>query len=236
MKYTKAFLDEKFRLFNKTIFGNRLPKPFIELSHARSFIGKCIYTIDKRSLWTNKRNGICTLRFSTSFDFPERDLEDVIIHEMIHYHIAYEGLKDSSPHGHIFLKMMEDINDKYGRNISVRTRIESRDGERKMTPKPEKDFSMHVVAVVTFKDGRKGIKVLPRIEQRIATYYNTVLASAEVDSISLHYTYDTFFDRYPTSSVLKVHMVDMKEIEKYFEDSKRMYCKGDEVVFEDGRK
>ena len=96
MIFTEAFVVEKFREFNKTIFYNTLPEPTFQLSRARSFLGKCV-TRRLRGLEALKKMSHieCTLRFSTSFDLPENELEDVIIHEMIHYRIAYNCMRDT---------------------------------------------------------------------------------------------------------------------------------------------
>ena len=49
----------------------------------------------------------------------ERLLEDTIIHEMIHYHILSNQLQDTSAHGKLFRKMMDDINARFGRNVTI---------------------------------------------------------------------------------------------------------------------
>ena len=43
------------------------------------------------------------LRINKRIDLPEQEIEDIIIHEMIHYHIAYNGIKDTSTHGRVFM-------------------------------------------------------------------------------------------------------------------------------------
>ena len=42
---------------------------------------------------------------------------------MIHYSIAYTGVKDSSPHGIVFREMMDALNRKHGWEISVSARM-----------------------------------------------------------------------------------------------------------------
>lgn len=36
------------------------------------------------------------IRISTAFDLSERELEDVGIHEMVHYYIAVNNIRDTS--------------------------------------------------------------------------------------------------------------------------------------------
>lgn len=61
------------------------------------------------------------ISISDYYSMTSDNLEDVMIHEMIHYSIAYTGLRDSSPHGVVFRGMMDAINRKYGRHVSVMT-------------------------------------------------------------------------------------------------------------------
>ena len=50
---------------------------------------------------------------------PFEELRDVIVHEMIHYHLAYTGEDWRVRHGESFKKMAEELNDEYGLNIQV---------------------------------------------------------------------------------------------------------------------
>ena len=62
------------------------------------------------------------MRISLDFDLPQEEWEDVVIHEMIHLHIAHHDIKDSSSHGPKFRAMMADINRRHGRRICVTAR------------------------------------------------------------------------------------------------------------------
>ena len=59
------------------------------------------------------------LRINTRIDLPEEEIEDTIIHEMIHYFIEVNKMEDSSAHGPLFLHMMNTINEKFGRHLTV---------------------------------------------------------------------------------------------------------------------
>ncbi|KAI7694736.1 hypothetical protein SSS_04955 [Sarcoptes scabiei] len=48
-----------------------------------------------------------------------RDLVQVLLHEMIHAYIYFSGIKDSGPHGHRFLDLMQQINQAAKTNITV---------------------------------------------------------------------------------------------------------------------
>ncbi len=99
-----TFVTETFRKFNLLIFSTGLPLPKICLTHARTFRGKLVYR--RRISPLGSTTSDFELRISADYDAPEEDWEDVVIHEMIHLYIAFNGIKDSSSHGPVFRKMM----------------------------------------------------------------------------------------------------------------------------------
>lgn len=107
------FMQDSFRRFNAEIFGGELPVPAFLLSNGRSFQGKCIFT--------RRGNTVCNpkIRLSICFDLPLREWEDVMIHEMLHLRIALIPECKETPHGPTFMRMMREINSKFGRNLSV---------------------------------------------------------------------------------------------------------------------
>ena len=51
-----------------------------------------------------------SISVSNYYKLTTEQIDDVLIHEMIHYSIAYTGLKDTSSHGIVFRGMMDKIN------------------------------------------------------------------------------------------------------------------------------
>ena len=191
------------------MFAGQLPKLPIELSDAKTFLGVCAFKTRKGK----DGKEICydfKLRINTRIDLPETEIEDTIIHEMIHYFIGYNQLEDASAHGPMFLHMMNSINAKYGRHLSVSYKVTKEQREQAIDAKQH----WRVVAVVKFKDGRYGIKVLPRIQQRIVNYYTKVSSSKDVERVELYMSNNVYFNRFPNSSVLNAHYVDIEEINK----------------------
>lgn len=191
------------------MFAGQLPKLPIELSDAKTFLGVCAFKTRKGK----DGKEICydfKLRINTRIDLPETEIEDTIIHEMIHYFIGYNQLEDASAHGPMFLHMMNSINAKYGRHLSVSYKVTKEQREQAIDAKQH----WRVVAVVKFKDGRYGIKVLPRIQQRIVNYYTKVGSSKDVERVELYMSNNVYFNRFPNSSVLNAHYVDIEEINK----------------------
>lgn len=209
MRASIAIVQKKFDLFNRQMFGGHLPPLPIRISDAATFLGMCVAKV--RTLPDGqRRHSDFELRMSMRHDIGERELEDVIIHEMIHYFIMYNELNDTSPHGEIFKAMMRSINRTYGRNITISRRITT---EEKAAITSERK-KWHVIAVIRFRDGRYGIKVLPRVVPKILDYHRHVSAVPEVLSVDLFLHNDPFFNRYPTSAAYKVHETDSLQLNK----------------------
>lgn len=118
MVATIPYIEGKFNEYNGLIFNGELPAIPIKLSKAKTSLGQLAFK--RRRTWYGRTvYSDFRLRVSTHFDLPENELEDIIIHEMIHYYIFVNRLKDKSAHGSLFRQMMKDINTRYGRNISI---------------------------------------------------------------------------------------------------------------------
>ena len=219
MKATIPYVEKKFEEFNQLMFDGQLPKLPIELSDAKTFLGLCVYK-KRRTILGRTECYDFKLRISTRIDLVEAEVEDIIIHEMIHYYIGYNNLKDSSAHGRVFRHIMNTINEKFGRHIKISHKLTKEEKEQLYDTKRR----WRVVAYVTFKDGRTGIKVLPRIMPRIANYYNAVSRESSVESIELYMTNNPFFNRYPSSSAFRVHYIDKAEADKHLQGAEKMGC------------
>ena len=221
MRATIDFIQQKFDEFNRQIFNGVLPAIPIKLSNAKTFQGQLAFKIRRL-----KNGGVerydYTLRVSTRYDLPQTEVEDTIIHEMIHYYIGYNKLEDASAHGPLFVGIMNEINRKFGRHLTVSHKSTKEQREQLQ----DKRSHYHVIAVVNFHDGRTGFKVLPRVLRSILYYYNNVSANKEIDSIQLYMSNNVFFNRYPNSSSLKVHLLEADEIYKQLEGAEKMACDG----------
>ncbi|MCQ2289554.1 MAG: SprT-like domain-containing protein [Muribaculaceae bacterium] len=214
MEITVGYVRQQFDRFNALCFGGKLPPVPIKLSNARSFLGVCSY---KRR--PDGRGGEVkydfVLRINTRIDLPPAEVEDTILHEMIHYYIGVNQLKDTAPHGRLFKTLMDEINTRHGRHITISHRCTPQQQEQAVDTRRR----WHVVAVLTLANGNTGIKVLPRIVQRITHYYNAVIQSPQVAAIKLYMTDDPYFNRYPNSSSLKAHHVDPAELTAHLHGS-----------------
>ena len=121
MLVTLPFIEDRFREYNVLMFGGALPPLPIKLGRARTRLGSLGYSYRRRLLVKREMYNF-HMRFSTYYDLPQEVWENVIIHEMIHYHLAITGQQDGTPHGKNFRRMMDEINTKYGRHLTVSIR------------------------------------------------------------------------------------------------------------------
>lgn len=200
---TIEYVQQKFREFNVTMFDGRLPEPPISITNAKTYLGVCAFR--KHRNWHGRLEySDFKIRISRRFDLPQEEIDDTIIHEMIHYYIGLFSPADMPGHSALFRRMMADINTRYGRHISVSHRLSKEQQEQAIDHRPKK----HIVARVVLKDGRTGIKVIPCMERHVRRYRRGMMASGKVSSIEFFQTTDPFFNRFPSSSAFTVYFPD----------------------------
>lgn len=225
MKPTIPFLKEKFIRFNNAIFGGRLPEIPITLCDVSSFIGQ--YKSKIRVNDDGRREHYDhLLRFSAAFDLSERDLEDVVIHEMIHYFIAYNGLNDRTAHGPLFKALMQSVNENHGRNISVSHRTTRGQIEEAKSVKSK----WHIIAILHFTSGQSGVKVLPRVIPKIIAYYRAISASTNISRVDLFLHNDPWFNRFPTSVGRRCQAITKEEIADHLKGAHTLLVKGNKLI------
>ncbi len=199
MTVTLSYAQEQFDRFNALIFSGKLPPVPIVLTRAGSFLGRLCY-VRRRTLLGRKANTGFTMRLSTSFDLPEEEIQDVIIHEMIHLYIAANNLKDTSTHGQIFRSMMNDINSRYGRHVTVSVKAKP---TVQTLNKPS--GRKHYVCVSTFPDGKQGLTVCS--EQMYPRIKNSLRRVYHLQNCQWYLTTDPFFDSLPHSRKPRIYNI-----------------------------
>lgn len=212
---TIEYVQQKFREFNVTMFDGRLPEPPVSITNAKTYLGVCAYR--KHRKWNGRLEySDFKIRISRRFDLPQDEIDDTIIHEMIHYYIGLFSPADMPGHSVLFRRMMADINTRYGRHISVSHRLSTEQQEQAIDNRPKR----HIVAKVVLKDGRTGIKVIPCMERHIRRYRRGMMASGKVSSIEFFQTTDPFFNRFPSSSAFTVYFPDPDAIPAHLPNNK----------------
>lgn len=199
---TIPYIQSRFDEFNARYFNGSLPPVPIKLSHAKGFLGKLTFTRRKQGLFRGYRNEDFVLRINARIDLPEELVEDTILHEMIHYYIAVNNLKDSSTHGALFRREMARINAEGGRHITVSHRLTETERAQAVVHKKR------MVAVVHFKDGKTGVKVVPNRREHVLYWQRMALRRFAIDKIEWHLTDDDYFAKFPSSVAMKIYLIE----------------------------
>ena len=222
---TVEFIEKKFGEFNALMFEGKLPGLPIVLSSGKTFLGACAYK-KRKTLFGGTKHYDFKLRINKRIDLPEADIEDIIIHEMIHYHIAYRGIKDTSTHGRVFKMLMNDINKRFGRHITISRKMNAEEKEQLCGDKRRP----HVMAVVEFKNGKTGVKQLPRVHQKIIAYCSAISKVTDISSSKLYITDEPYFNRFPTSTALRIQYAEREVLEKHLATARELVISCDKVV------
>ena len=198
-------MEQWFTTFNEQYFDGGLPLPRLVLSRSKTRLGSMSCKRVTRLLRGTKFSDF-TIRLSNYYDLSERDFQNVLLHEMIHYHIAYTGVKDTSPHGVVFRRMAEAFNRKYGWNIKV---TGSTRGIKPAKPQPDREF---LVLALLLDSGEHLFSVVnPRYAHEIDRNISCV---SRVKSFSWYTTRDRYFMEFPRVRSLRGRRVSMEVYEK----------------------
>ncbi|MCM1005836.1 MAG: SprT-like domain-containing protein [Prevotella sp.] len=196
MRADIKFIKAKFNEFNSLIFKNNLPEIPIQLSTGCRTLGGLHVTCE----CANPKNRTYKFIFSTRFDLPQRLLEDIIIHEMIHLLIAFKGIRDTGPHGQVFKQTMNTINQRFGRNITVTSKLPDAVKETDNT------FTCYYLITFHVKD-----KNLDGIMRCAKTFIFNALRQFEdnpnISDIKIYVSTESFFNRLQNSRTLRYHIL-----------------------------
>ena len=209
MTPTVEYLEERFDTFNRMCFDGALPRIPIKLSRARTFVGRLIYRPVRDWRGRVVRREDFVLRISTYFDLPEAEVEDTLIHEMIHYWIAWKGIRDTSTHGREFRRIMKEINTLHGRHLTI---------SHKSTPEEQdRDTRVrdHYFCVSQLADGRTALTVAA--QPCIARIRRAFRWSTTVRSQTWYHSRDPWFNRYPHCRSPKIFPVDPDVLQPHLE-------------------
>ena len=209
MKPTVSYIQSRFDEFNARFFAGALPPVPIKLSHAKSFLGKLTFVKHRKWLFGDWTYSNFVLRINARIDLPEELIEDTILHEMIHYYIAVNQLRDTSTHGKLFRREMTRINAEGNRHITISHRLT--DSERTQTIV----HKTRAVALIRFADGRVGIKVVPNTPKHIQYWHRAALRAfsspslrpSPVTGIEWFQSDNDYFARFPSSIALKFQII-----------------------------
>lgn len=217
MRASLAFVREKFSEYNSLCFGGELPELPIRMNNSRSALGLFVHP---RVYPDSKPRGVgeCHIRISTRLDMPREEIEDTIIHEMIHYFIWYRRIKDTSPHGRYFRMKMDEINRLHGRRLSI-----SYAG-----PRDVMDTDIHrrnnYICITHWDDGSLGITVCG--QTKIFEIHRGMSGVGGIRNIEWFWSNDPWFNRFPLVRTLKVIRLSYDDYKAHVLTSMPCSCDG----------
>lgn len=224
---TIEYATQKFGVYNRLIFNNELPVlPFLP-SKARTYMGR--YECDIRYTVGSPKRYNHRIRINTVIDLTEEEIDDVLIHEMIHYYISFKGLRDTSTHGQIFRQMMADINARYGRHITISMR------RTKAMDNADTRFRQHYICVMTLPDGRRAFT--PVTEQSMFRLWTFLPEAFKATEFAWFYSFEPFFNAYRRVSAargpmprLRTYPIDSQKLEEIIATALRLKYDGKTIM------
>lgn len=141
----------------------------------------------------------------------ERQVQNVLLHEMIHYSIAYTGLKDTSAHGVVFRGMMDNLNRKYGWEITVSQ--DTKGWELSETGRKARERRLgteKLVLAMKTRDGRCFVSVVnPKFRERLEAQIKKV---PEIVWHQWFVSSDDFFNAFPAVRTLRGRRVPEEKL------------------------
>lgn len=201
---TIELLEEKFNLFNKLIFKSALKPLPIRLSNAKSYYGMLKYK-RTRSLFGKTTKTEFFMVFSIYFNLTEREIEDIVIHEMIHYYIDSNNIHDTSTHGKVFRELMQRINTNFGRNIKISDR---RPTSTATQPAPRSRVTYF--CVTRLRNGHTGFTAVAKT--RIFKLWDIISRSPDVVDYKWYVSTSPYFAKQPRFQTPKVIYLPSDEL------------------------
>ena len=194
MRATITFVKKVYEEYNQKCFGGILPTPEYRISNTKRKWGNV--------KWWHKHNEkgeiiaqSIGLSITGRYDITEDRMIDIILHEMIHIYIIAAKIPITAMHGSEFIKVMDEINEKYGRHIEVRKEILWEELNSDTIREP------HYLCYLEFSDGRSG--VLAFSVKCIKKLKDFIARTPVITKHEFWYTDDPFFNRFWVHSSFK---------------------------------
>ena len=198
---TIDYLRQAFEHYNNLIFDGKLPVPKLKWSRAKTRLGQM--ACKRKRSWGRTTFYDYTISVSNYYKLTTEEIDDVLIHEMIHYSIAYTGLKDTSSHGIVFRGMMDKINRTFGRHITISVRT------RNLQPRTAQQPKDYLILALEMKDGKYFLSsVNPSVAGKLAI---SLTRTREIAHYAWYQSQDEYFHSMPRVRSLRGRQVS-KEV------------------------
>lgn len=202
MALTIDILQAWFRQFNADYFGDELPVPRIALSKARTRLGTMsCRRVRKLLSWTYTD---FTIRISTYYECSEREYQETLLHEMIHYYIAYKNISDTSSHGKVFRQIMQQLNNEHGWNITITSGKETKLKPAQANKAPA---TYHLVLALELNDGGRMLTVVNK--RSIRRVYDALRNCRNIVNHRWYVSLDPYFLDFPCVRSLRARRVSI---------------------------
>lgn len=204
------YIEQKFNEFNALCFEGKLPLLPFQLSHSRTFLGLVSFRQKQLADGTMHYSDFI-FKISDKWDLPEEEIEDTILHEMIHYYILSNQMQDTAPHGILFTNMMRSINVKFNRNISVMHKTTEEDLDK------DTRIRQHYVCFTRLRNGKRGVVVA--MKSKLFEIWEGMKKIPGVDEQKWFLTTDPFFNRFPRATKPAFYQVPSYELDEHLKDA-----------------
>ncbi|MDE7380795.1 MAG: SprT-like domain-containing protein [Muribaculaceae bacterium] len=194
---TLSFLYDRFSRFNIEMFNGKLSTPTIVLTRSTRSLGNISFT-------KSRKGGVLTyslssLGISKCFDRDESEIEDTLIHEMIHLSQLENGIyNEETAHGPYFRAEMKRINSLYGRNVRISNKgISYSDSEDTII--------LHYFVLTEFKDGV--VTITRMASTKVFDFKRQIMSMNNVKTTRWYGSISPELNRFPRCLKLKFYNV-----------------------------
>src|SRR3712207_845171 len=219
MIVTTSWMETWFAKFNAEYFGKGLPMPMLKLSKARTQLGQM--SCKRVTRWGRTKLYDFTIKMTTYYDMTERQAQNVLLHEMIHYSIAYTGLRDTAPHGIIFRGMADKLNRDHGWEIRVMTTTRGWKKAVSATARTPEKPSRYLVLALEMANGDHFLSVVhPNYALKIDRQLGRM---AQVARYAWYFSTDSYFENMPQVRSLRGKRVSLDDFEQRVADMRQVF-------------
>lgn len=212
MRPTLQYIQKKFEYFNNLCFDGTLVMPPIRLTLRYATMGCTKYRLIKDEKGRHIYSDF-SIEISIRRDLPEEEYIDTIVHEMIHYYILCNNLRDTSPHGILFKTKMNEIMQKHGIRITIAFEPSDEDMVKSIS-------HPRYICIIDFKDERTGLAVVAK--NKVFQYWDTILEIDNVQSVRWYISNRSIFEKYHTYVSLGYNIEDADKIQHYLTGAKEL--------------
>lgn len=212
MRPTLQYIIERFDYYNQLCFDGKLQRPPITLNTRYAQMGVTKWNV--RSDENGKSyNTNFSIEISVRRDLPEEEYTDTLVHEMIHYYIGSNNLKDDSTHGTLFCQKMDEIFQKYG----IKTSIAFEPSEEEMVNTKTR---YRYVCVADAEDGHMLVAVVAR--NKLFQFWNIIPTMKGVSNVHWYLSDRQIFETFPVAVSPRLIYMEADKLHHYLSGAKEL--------------